>query len=105
MFWKKTVRAKVLCKGMEETEDPPILGASRGNSLLALSAMQDESRSMWKRSTVYSVSFTVGNKTKDFFVDRNTYEQLEPGDEGMLTYNGGTFHSFVSSADANGSCT
>lgn len=94
MFWKKKVHAKVLCKGMEETEDPPVLGASRGNSMLALAAMQDESRSMWKRSTVYSVSFTAGNKTKDFFVDRSTYEKLEPGDEGMLTYKGGDFLSF-----------
>ena len=94
IFWKKTVHAKVLCKEAEETEDPPVFGASGSNSLPALSAMPDESRSMWKRTAVYFVSFTVGHKTKDFFVDQKTYEELEPNEEGTLNYKGSTFLSF-----------
>jgi hypothetical protein len=49
---------------------------------------------MWKRSTVYSVSFTVNDRTTEFFVDRTLYDQLEPGDEGLLVYSGGSLISF-----------
>ena len=94
MAFRKKAHATVLSKGFEEVEDPPLLGASGGNPMLALASMQDESHSMWKRSTVYSVSFTVNNRTAEFFVDHALYGQLEPGDEGLLVYSGSTLISF-----------
>ena len=55
---------------------------------------QDESRSMWKRATVYTVSFTVNGSVKDFYVERSDYDRLEPGEEGILVYSGSRFISF-----------
>ncbi|MBQ1440113.1 MAG: hypothetical protein IIZ10_10510 [Solobacterium sp.] len=94
MAFRKKVHAVVLSKGLEEVEDPPLLGASGGNPMLALASMQDESHSMWKRSVVYSVSFRTGTTAKEFFTNRALYEQLEPGDEGILVYSGSTLISF-----------
>ena len=95
MVFRKKVSAAVLSKGMEEFEDPPVLGASGSNSFLGFAAMQDESHSMWKRSSVYTVSFTVKDTVKDFYVDQTVYDQLEPGDRGTLTYSGSRLISFV----------
>ena len=64
MAFRKKVHAVVLSKGLEEDEDPPLLGASGGNPMLALASMQDESHSMWKRSVVYSVSFRTGARIR-----------------------------------------
>ena len=94
MCFKRRVKAAVLSKGAEDFEDPPVLGASGSNSLLGLAAMQDESRSMWKRATVYTVSFTVKDSVKDFYVERSDYDCLEPGEEGILIYSGSRFISF-----------
>ena len=94
MCFKRRVKAAVLSKGAEDFEDPPVLGASGSNSLLGLAAMQDESKSMWKRASVYTVSFTIKNSVKDFYVERSDYDRLEPGDEGILVYAGSRFISF-----------
>ena len=94
MCFKRRVKAVVLSKGAEDFEDPPILGASGSNSLLGLAAMQDDSKSMWKRASVYTVSFTVKDSVKDFYVESSDYDRLEPGDEGVLVYSGSRFISF-----------
>ena len=94
MCFKRRVKATVLSKGEEDFEDPPVFGASGRNSLLGLAAMQDDSKSMWKRASVYTVSFTVKDSVKDFYVESSDYDRLEPGDEGVLVYSGSRFISF-----------
>jgi hypothetical protein len=39
MAFRKKAHATVLSKGFEEVEDPPLLGASGGNPMLALASM------------------------------------------------------------------
>ena len=97
MFWNKKVHAKVVGKLREEVEEPPLAGASKDTSLMFLTAMQDESRSMWNRSELFTVSFAFGGKTKDFYVDRDVFDTLEEGNEGILTYSGNEFISFEES--------
>ena len=94
MFWNTKVHAKVAGKIREEVEGPPLVGASKETSLMFITAMQYESRSMWKRSVLFVVSFAFGGKTRDFYVDRDVFDTLEEGYEGILTYSGNKFISF-----------
>ena len=94
MFWNNKVHAKVVGKVIEEVEEPPLVGASKDTSLMFFAAMQDESRSMWKRSELFVVSFAFDGKSKDFYVDRDVFDTLEEGNEGILTYSGNKFISF-----------
>ena len=94
MLFKKTVQAKIVAKIIEEVEEPPLVGASKDTSLMFLTAMKDESHSMWKRSELCLVSFDIGGRTKDFYVSRDVFGSLEKGDEGILTYSGNEFIEF-----------
>ena len=94
MLFKKTVQAKVIHKLIEESEEPPLVGASKDTSLMFLTAMKDESHSMWKRSELFVVSFDVGGKAKDFYVDRAVFDSLEEGEEGELKYSGNELIEF-----------
>jgi hypothetical protein len=94
MLFQKKVKAIVLSKNVEELEDPPALEASGAYSVVAMAAMQDESRSMWRRTTLYHVSFSIDGKTKEFRVDRNEYDILKIGDKGMLEYSANKYISF-----------
>jgi hypothetical protein len=94
MFFKKSVEAKVLSKNFEELVNPPVFAASSVNSMLGMAAMQDDNKSMWDRATRYYVSFSVGDKTKEFQVERQIYDLLSVGDEGTLVYSGTKFISF-----------
>ena len=64
------------------------------HSLAEITAMKDESHSMWKRSELFVVSFDVGGRTKDFYVSRDVFGSLEEGDEGILKYSGNEFIDF-----------
>ena len=94
MLFRKTVQAKIAAKIIEEAEEPPLFGASKYTSLMFVTAMKDESHSMWKRSELFVVSFDIGGRTKDFYVSRDVFDSLEEGDEGILTYAGNEFIAF-----------
>ena len=94
MLFKKTVQAKIVAKIVEEVEEPPLVGASKETSLMFITAMKDESHSMWKRSELFVVSFDVGGRTKDYYVSRDVFGSLEEGDEGILKYSGNEFIDF-----------
>ena len=94
MLFMKTVQAKIVAKKVEEVEEPPLVGASKETSLMFITAMQDESHSMWKRSELFVVSFDVSGRTKDFYVSRDVFGSLEEGDEGILKYSGNEFIDF-----------
>ena len=94
MLFQKKVEAEVVSKNVEELEDPPALEASGAYSVVGMAAMQDESRSMWRRTTLYHVSFSIDEKTKEFRVDRNEYDALNIGDKGMIEYSGNKYISF-----------
>ena len=94
MFFKKKAEAVVVSKNVEEREDAPIYAASGACSLLEAAAMQDKSKSMWDKTTLYNVSFSIGGKTKNFRVERGIYDTLKDGDKGTLVFNGSKFISF-----------
>ncbi len=94
MLFQKKCRAAVLSKGKEDVEDPPVVAVAGANPVLTIFAMNDKNRSMWRRDTVYYVSFNTDSKIKEFWVERSIYESLEPGDEGILIYSGSKFISF-----------
>ncbi len=94
MLLKKRVEAKVVSKNAEELESPPVYAASGANPLLGMAAMQDENKTMWDRVMRYYVSFSAGDKTKEFQVERQIYDLLNVGDEGTLVYSGKKFIAF-----------
>ena len=94
MLFKKSVEAKVISKNIEELEEPPVMAASAASTMLGMAVMQDENRAMWDRVTRYWVSFSAGDKTKEFEVERQIYDLLNVGDVGTLEYSGTNFLSF-----------
>ena len=94
MLFKQRIEAKVLSKNIEELEDPPVFAVSGANTMLGMAAMQDDNRSMWDRTTLYYAVFSVGNKTKQFRIDRQVYDHLNIGDTGTLVYSRSNFISF-----------
>ena len=92
MFGERKSEAKVISCTKEVVENMPDMG--RANPLLEAAAIQDESKSMWMHDTFYRVTFQVGDKKKEFKVNRLVYDRLKEGDKGTLCDSGKNFISF-----------
>ena len=92
MLGERKSEAKVISCTKEVVENMPDMG--RANPLLEAAAIQDESKSMWMHDTFYRVTFQVGDKKKEFKVNRLVYDRLKKGDKGTLCYSGKNFISF-----------
>ena len=79
MFGERKSEARIISCTKEVVENMPDMG--RANPLLEAAAIQDESKSMWMHDTFYRVTFQVGDKKKEFKVNRLLYDRLKEGDK------------------------
>lgn len=91
MFGKKKVEAVLESKAIVENNNAPLMDGNRG----ILFVYAEKSGSFFSKDILYTITFRIGNKRKEFRVNKVIYESLVEGTKGLLVYDGSVFENFT----------
>ncbi len=97
MFGKKKAEAVLESKAIVEKKNAPLMAGNRG----ILFVYAEKSGSFFSKDILYTITFRIGNKRKEFRVNKVIYESLEEGTKGQLVYDGSVFENFIVQGDEN----
>lgn len=92
MFLEKRAEAVLESKAVIENRNAPLIDGGDRSILFVYS---EKSGSFLSRDMIYTATFRIGKRRKEFRVDKNTYERLEENKTGILIYSGDVFVDFI----------